>query len=69
MVSLLDAARQKEPAKLLTDWVSKLGLEGGVALDLGCGAGAEAEYLARVGFTVDAIDKNTGSLGRATPSG
>jgi cyclopropane fatty-acyl-phospholipid synthase-like methyltransferase len=58
MASLLDAAKHKEPAKLLTDWVTRLGLEGGTALDLGCGAGAEAEYLARMGFTVDAIDKN-----------
>jgi SAM-dependent methyltransferase len=51
-------ARQKLPAKLLTDWTPRLKLGGGNALDLGCGAGAEAEWLARNGFTVDAVEKN-----------
>ena len=51
-------ARQKLPAKLLTEWLPRLKLGGGNALDLGCGAGAEAEWLARNGFTVDAVEKN-----------
>ena len=54
----LSAAKAKEPAKLLTDWVPQLGLAGGFALDLGCGTGAEAAWLAQHGFTVDAIDKS-----------
>lgn len=58
MADLLEAARTKPPSPLLVEWLPKLGLSGGVALDLGCGAGAEAEYLARQGFMVDAIDKN-----------
>jgi cyclopropane fatty-acyl-phospholipid synthase-like methyltransferase len=54
----LAKTKQKEPSKLLVEWVLGLGLEGGVALDLGCGAGAEAEFLAKNGFEVDAIDKS-----------
>lgn len=51
-------ARQKVPAKLLTDWAPRLQLGGGPALDLGCGSGAEAEWLAKNGFAVDAIEKS-----------
>lgn len=50
--------RQKPPARMLTDWFPRLDIHGGVALDLGCGAGAEAEYLAKQGMMVDAIDKS-----------
>jgi SAM-dependent methyltransferase len=51
-------ARQKLPAKLLTEWLPRLKLGGGNALDLGCGTGAEAEWLAHNGFTVDAVEKS-----------
>lgn len=51
-------ARAKPASRMLTDWLPRLDLHGGVALDLGCGVGAEAEYLAKNGFMVDAIDKN-----------
>lgn len=61
----LEKAKSKEPDALLTEWVAKLGLEGGTALDLGCGVGAEAEFLARTGFTVDAIDKSD-AMAKAT---
>lgn len=54
----LAKTRQKPPARSLTDWFPRLDIHGGVALDLGCGAGAEAEYLARQGMMVDAIDKS-----------
>lgn len=54
----LTKTRTKPPAPFLTEWLPKLGLHGGIALDLGCGAGAEAEYLAENGFMVDAIDKS-----------
>ena len=55
---VLSAARAKPAARMLTDWLPRLDLHGGVALDLGCGVGAEAEYLAKNGFMVDAIDKS-----------
>lgn len=55
---ILSAMRQKEPAKLLAEWLQKIEVQLGPALDLGCGVGAEAEYLARLGFAVDAIDKS-----------
>ena len=55
---VLARIRQKPPARMLTDWFPRLEIHGGVALDLGCGAGAEAEYLAKEGMMVDAIDKS-----------
>lgn len=61
----LSSAKGKMPTKLLTDWVPKLGLTGGFALDLGCGTGAEAEWLAKQGFTVDAIDKSEAMIAAA----
>lgn len=57
-IDLLAKLRQKPPARMLTDWFQRLDIHGGVALDLGCGAGAEAEYLAKEGMMVDAIDKS-----------
>ncbi|GEM_PF-1991225 len=57
-VDFLAKTRQKPPARMLTDWFPRLDIHGGVALDLGCGAGAEAEYLAKQGMMVDAIDKS-----------
>ncbi len=50
--------RNKPPAVSLVEWLPKVGLHGGIALDLGCGSGAEAEFLAEHGFMVDAIDKS-----------
>lgn len=58
MPDFLAKARNKPAAPLLTEWLPKLGLHGGVALDLGCGVGGEAEYLARFGFMVEAVDKS-----------
>lgn len=58
IVDFLAKTRQKPPARMLTDWFPRLEIHGGVALDLGCGAGAEAEYLAKEGMMVDAIDKS-----------
>lgn len=57
-LDFLQKARTRPAARLLTDWLPRLDLHGGVALDLGCGSGAEAEYLAKNGFMVDAIDKS-----------
>jgi len=58
VLDLLQKARTRPPARIVTDWLPRLELHGGVALDLGCGSGAEAEYLAKNGFMVDAIDKS-----------
>jgi len=58
MADFLEATRNRPPARLLSDWLPQLDLHGGPALDLGCGTGAEAEYLAKNGFMVDAIDKS-----------
>lgn len=52
----LAKARNKPPAHFLTEWLPKLDVKKGVALDLGCGPGADAELLAKAGFMVDAID-------------
>lgn len=54
--SFLDKARNKPPAHFLVEWLPKLDIKEGVALDLGCGPGADAELLAKAGFLVDAID-------------
>ncbi|MEK7545940.1 MAG: class I SAM-dependent methyltransferase [Patescibacteria group bacterium] len=58
VVDFLAKTRAKPPARMLTDWFPRLDIHGGVALDLGCGAGGEAEYLAKEGMMVDAIDKS-----------
>lgn len=58
VLDLLEQARTRPAARFLTDWLPRLDVHGGVALDLGCGSGAEAEYLAKNGFMVDAIDKS-----------
>lgn len=52
----LEKARNKPPARFLVEWLPKTGLDGGVALDIGCGPGADAELLAKAGFMVDAVD-------------
>lgn len=49
-----DSYRKTNPVTLLEEWLPKLPV--GRALDVACGAGRNALYLARAGFTVDAID-------------
>lgn len=63
---LMQRIRQRPPARLLTDWFPRLDVHGGIALDLGCGSGAEAEYLAKNGLMVDAIDKNDAAIAYTT---
>ncbi len=63
---LTQRIRQRPPARLLTDWFPRLDIHGGIALDLGCGSGAEAEYLAKNGMMVDAIDKSEAAIAYAT---
>lgn len=59
---LTERILQHPPARLLTDWFPRLDIHGGIALDLGCGSGAEAEYLAKSGMMVDAIDKSDAAI-------
>lgn len=54
--SFLDKAKRKPAAHFLAEWLPKLDVKEGVALDLGCGPGADAELFAKSGFMVDAID-------------
>ena len=46
--------RKTNPVSLLTDWLPQLPV--GKALDVACGAGRNAIFLAEAGFKVDAID-------------
>jgi SAM-dependent methyltransferase len=57
------ASHRREPNPQL---VAEVGdLEPGVALDAGCGEGAEAIWLAERGWRVTAVDIAAGALGRA----
>ena len=49
-----DSYRKTNPVTLLSDWLPKIPV--GKALDVACGAGRNAIFLAEVGFQVDAID-------------
>jgi len=49
-------AHVREPHPLLGRFVSQQGLKGGRALDVACGVGQNAIWLAQCGFTVDAVD-------------
>jgi len=51
------------PSQLLADWLGQL--PKGRALDVACGAGRNALYLAASGYEVDAIDISTVALDRA----
>ena len=55
-----------EPAALLRQWLPRC--PSGKALDVACGAGANAIYLAQAGYSVDAIDISTTGLRRAEKS-
>jgi SAM-dependent methyltransferase len=50
--------RSGEPHRLLDQWARQHGIVGGgrLAIVVGCGLGADAEYLARLGFTTVAFD-------------
>ena len=49
-----DSYRKSNPVSLVTDWLPRI--PPGKALDVACGAGRNALYLAAAGFRVDAID-------------
>lgn len=56
-------SNRKHPTRWLADWLDEL--PGGRALDIACGAGRNALYLASHGYQVDAIDISATGLARA----
>ena len=56
-------AERSHPSTLLEEWAGKI--PPGRALDLACGAGRNALFLAKLGFAVDAIDISGDALSRA----
>ena len=54
------------PSALLADWVGRLEVAGAAprAIDIACGAGRNALFLARRGWHVDAVDISPVALGR-----
>lgn len=55
------------PSDWVTRWVAQI-RPGGQVLDLACGSGRHARYLARMGFAVDAVDREP-SLFSNPPAG
>ena len=60
-------AGRVQPSALLTDWVDKVPV--GRAIDVACGAGRNALYLAECGFDVDAVDISGEAIDRARDAG
>jgi cyclopropane fatty-acyl-phospholipid synthase-like methyltransferase len=60
----IEATKSRQPIGFLVDIVKK-GEVSGLALDLGCGAGADARYLAEKGFKVVAVDNNAEAISQA----
>ncbi len=58
-----DSNRKNNPVFLVEDWLTEIPV--GKALDVACGAGRNAIFLARAGFGVDAIDISPVGLERA----
>ncbi len=58
-----DSYRKSNPVTLLEDWLPQVPV--GRALDVACGAGRNAIFMARAGFDVDAIDISHQGLDRA----
>lgn len=56
-------AQRTQPSAFLTSWMERIPL--GYALDVACGAGRNALYLAAQGFEVDAVDISGEALERA----
>ena len=60
---LEDSYRKGNPVTLLKNWITEI--PAGKTLDLACGAGRNAIYLAQAGFEVDAIDISHEGLKKA----
>ena len=54
----MHAHADPEPSAWVTRWAA-LVRPGGMVLDLACGAGRHARWLARMGFEVSAVDRDT----------
>jgi SAM-dependent methyltransferase len=50
------------PDENLAEWLGSGALRGARALDIGCGFGRNAIYLAQHGFTVDAVDQSASAV-------
>ena len=61
-----DGYRKNNPVDLVSDWLPEISV--GKALDVACGAGRNAIFLARNGFCVDAIDISPVGLEKARQS-
>ncbi len=60
---LEDSYHKNNPVTLITDWLPRL--PEGRALDVACGAGRNAIFLAQTGYQVDAIDISAEGLNQA----
>ncbi|SIN94392.1 Methyltransferase domain-containing protein [Sulfurivirga caldicuralii] len=60
-----DSARLWQPTPALQQWLEEGTLPVGRALDLGCGGGRDAVWLAMQGWSVTAIDREARALARA----
>lgn len=60
-----DAVWSGRPNATMVDVVGSLGLTPGTALDLGCGEGGDALWLARQGWQVTGLDISPTAVGRA----
>lgn len=58
----VQATKNRKPIGFLVEAVKKIKSSKRLALDLGCGAGIDAKYLAENGFQVEAIDFNQDSI-------
>ncbi len=59
------ATQKRQPVGFLVEAVKILGTSKGRSLDLGCGAGVDAKYLAENGFQVEAVDLDEASINQA----
>ena len=58
-----DSYRKNNPVTLLEDWLPRMPV--GKALDVACGAGRNALFMAQAGYRVDAIDISAEGLKKA----
>ena len=66
MIPAKDAHADLEPSRWVTRW-GVLIRPGGMVLDLACGAGRHARWLARMGFEVSAVDRDTSAFADPPP--
>ena len=57
----MDPHAHADPSAWVARWIA-LARPGGAVLDLACGAGRHARWLARLGFEVSAVDRDTSAF-------